>query len=247
MKKMIACLVGGLLVGGAQASIVLIDNTETGGNGQFEFLGAKTSDNGWQSSARNNFYVNTATDQTGDTANDTIMPGWVLSNGGTFGLDSVSGKSTVGGDLGEMGQNHYLFSNGGHSGYAWSTVAMPMTEGNQLHIGFWLKNSGNTRVKVRLGSAPAQTSDLVDLYDTYVELGGSYYSGSGRYFNFDHTVTAADEAAGKTTLGFWLYTNTSQSYLDDVSVSYTAVPEPATLSLLLLVGGSLIGVRRLMM
>ena len=231
MKNVIVVFLLVVLCGVAQAvPITLIDNTETGGNGQFEFLGAKTA-NGWGLSGNGYDYYHAwkATDQVADAGLDTIMPGWVVSTAvdgtGKIGISGNSNGSSVGSDLGVIGYNHYLFSNSLFS-FATSTVEMPMVEGNQLHVSFWLRNrdSGRTRVKALLTDAPGVSTGTSTIYHTFDALGGMFTDSTGQYLSFNHTITAADVASGKSYLGFMLYTETGQTIIDDVSLSYT-VPD----------------------
>ena len=238
MRKLILFLMIAGVCGMAQAALVtLIDNTLTGGNGQFEYPGAKTAANGWQTVTPTQmvrYYTWMATDQgVGDSSFDTIVPGWVLTNGGTFGLDSRAGNSTVGQDL-DMAGNTYLFANASHTGYAWSTVEMPIQAGNVLHVGFWLRASATTvktSAQIRLGSAVGVATGLTEIFNTYTYLGGAYLTNEARYFSFDYTVTAADEAAGLKYMTIKLYANIGQPFLDDVTVT-ADIPEPATIMLL---------------
>ena len=228
-----------ICVSGLAQAVILVDKELDRGNGMFEWPGAKTADNGWQNAANQvryyTWYNGTnalCVDQgIGNSSPDTIIPGWVITNGSTYiGLDSRPGNSTAGENITSLADpymdgNTYLFTNLSHYGYAWVDTPIPLVEGKTLYVKWWMKSLGRCSSNLRLGSEIGNASSgLTELFNTHTYLGG-YLDNAERYFECEHVITAADVAAGRDYVTFRLYANTEQAYLDDVTVRIVDVIE----------------------
>lgn len=265
MKKVLGtCVAGLVMVAASQAAVItLIDSTLTGGNGGFEYPGAKTTANGWQ--AGNGYirqYVDTdsghASDQkpfnggTADAWNDTIIPGWTITSpGATAGFDSrlssASGGTqmfggvnniTAAGDP-DMVNDTYIFGNGDDVFIYSDDFTYSFNEGDELHFSFYsaTRDANPVGINIRMGNAVNKVQNTLE--NVSVATGAI-----GQIYTYDYTVQAGDDFANWTNIGFKI-TGGLQSSIDDVSFSVTSVvPEPATLGLLGLAFGGLIMMRR---
>lgn len=258
MKKIVT-FASVVLCSAAMADTVLIDSTLAGGNGGFEYGGAQTTANGWQSGPG---YIRQYADtDTGHASNqkpfnggsadawhDTIMPGWTMtSDSPTSGFDSRvgvggvqmhGGVNNITGDS-TMVNDTYAFANPGGSSYLYSDdFGYSFQEGDTIKLSFYAatRDPDGSNISIRMGTTGNRAQ-----YTLGVQ---AVASGSvGQVYNFEHTIQASDSYEDWANLCLVFTGVGVQSSVDDVSL--TVIPEPATLGLVAAFGGGVVFIRRI--